>query len=1463
MSCTDIKTLQNMLAGLRTAVDDSISYIYIKDLEGHYTYVNQRVQNLFGASYAEIIGKDDSHFFNLGLANQLRINDLSVIQTGEKIEREEKSIIKSTGEARIFWSIKRPVFDEQDRIVGLCGISTDITARKEIEVDLRSSKSQLSQDVTDPHFYQLRITQLLEEQKAILENRIVGIVTVRDRKIVWANLAFEKMLGYENDELISAPTRQFYSNEDAYQKVGEIYSTLQTGTIANMEVEFVRKNGENIWVDLSGSVLHPEAGESLWVFVDITQRKLAERHSARSVSLLSATLESTHDAILVVDLNNAWVLYNRRMIDLWQIPGEIIAAKDDRSALKYVLSQLEDSDTFLPKAQELNNTTEANSFDVLKFKNGKIIECYSKPQLIDGKVVGRVWSFADVTDREKSEKAFKREAKKNLALLHNASDGIHILDYDGYVLEASGSFCSMLGYERNEVIGMHVSQWDAQFIGDELMQSVRRQFVEKVRSQFETRHRRKDGAVFDVEVSGYPLELDGKPVLFNSSRDITHRKLLEKSLAATSSELQDLYDNAPCGYHSLAPDGTILRINNTELAWLGFKREDVAGKMKFADVLTPTSQERFLKQGLPKFLKEGQIKEMEFELVGKSGATKQVSVSATAIRDEQGNIRMSRSIVYDITVLKQIQAELHELTNEQSTMLNTELIGIMKLHKRLIIWENKAMDQLFGYQRNELHGQPVRILYPDESTYQIYGDQAYSAIIKGETYRTELELIKKDGKTIWLDVSGVQLNSGKNETLVMMTDITERKQSENALRKSESNFRSLAAIAPVVIYRTDANGKCVFVNDTWQKLTGFAVESALGDGWNNVLYPEDRERVYQEWYTAFESSQTFSSEYRVATSTGHIKNVLGRAIANYDESGVLQGYVGTLTDITERKQNEENLRLTSRVFESTLEGIMITNVDRAIIEVNNAFTQITGYSREEVIGKHPRFLKSEYQEPSFYIAMWQIINCTGHWSGEIWNRRKNGEVYPEWLTISAITNDENMVTHYVGIFSDVTLLKQHERQLEQIAHYDALTGIPNRILLLDRLQQALAQTRRDQKMLAICYLDLDGFKPINDNQGHETGDRVLIKIAERIRQTLRGGDTLARMGGDEFVILLLDIENIDECKISLDRFLRIIEQPIILNKQSFRVTASIGVTLFPHDHDNPDTLLRHADQAMYIAKQSGKNRFHIFDSELDTRQRRNSELKSRIEQGLKSGEFELYYQPKVAMASRQMVGVEALIRWRHPERGLLPPIEFLPIIENTEMEMQVGEWVIETALAQMDNWRREGVNLDISINIAAAHLQSPNFLEVLTQKLVRYPNLLPQQLQIEILETAALADMASVIEIIEGCIALGVRFALDDFGTGYSSLSYLRRLPADTLKIDQSFVRDMLKDQGDFAIVQGVIALARTFKRTTVAEGVETPEHFQALCEMGCDIGQGYGIARPMQADKVMEWRRSFENDQT
>jgi diguanylate cyclase (GGDEF)-like protein len=392
-------------------------------------------------------------------------------------------------------------------------------------------------------------------------------------------------------------------------------------------------------------------------------------------------------------------------------------------------------------------------------------------------------------------------------------------------------------------------------------------------------------------------------------------------------------------------------------------------------------------------------------------------------------------------------------------------------------------------------------------------------------------------------------------------------------------------------------------------------------------------------------------------------------------------------------------------------------------------------------------------------------------------------------------------------------------------------------------------------MMAICYLDLDGFKPINDTMGHDAGDHVLIEVARRIENTIRGGDTVARLGGDEFVVLLLGLERGEECVTTLERLLAAISQLITIKNKSCTVSASIGVSIYPLDDEDPDTLLRHADQAMYVAKQSGKNRFHIYDPALDRRARDQHDFLKSIRHGLEDNQFELYYQPKVNLRTKELTGAEALIRWRHPERGLLSPAEFLRHIENTDLDIEIGEWVAATALAQMDRWRSTGLDIEISINISGYHLESPLFTERLQQQLAHYPDIPFNKLQIEILETVALNDIAIVRGIIESCRELGVGFALDDFGTGYSSLSYLSSLPVDVLKIDQSFVRDMLEDKGDMAIVQGIIALARAFDRQTVAEGIETEEHYQMLLDMGCELGQGYGIARPMSADELTNWR--------
>ncbi len=554
------------------------------------------------------------------------------------------------------------------------------------------------------------------------------------------------------------------------------------------------------------------------------------------------------------------------------------------------------------------------------------------------------------------------------------------------------------------------------------------------------------------------------------------------------------------------------------------------------------------------------------------------------------------------------------------------------------------------------------------------------------------------------------------------------------------------------------------------------------------------------------------------------------------------------------RQFLNKLRLSAIVFENTMECITITDAEGDIIDVNPAFSRVTGYAREEVLGKNPRFLKSGHHEQEFYAEMWEKLNATGCWSGELWNRTKSGECYPELRSISAVTDTQGVVTHYIGISSDISLLKQHEMQLERIAHYDALTGIPNRLLLADRMKQVIAQAKRDRKLLGVCYLDLDGFKPVNDTLGHHAGDQVLIEIAQRIGNILREGDTVARLGGDEFVVLLPHLNHVEECIATVKRLHENIALPISIQEQSFFLTASVGVSIFPNDDSDPDVLLRHADHAMYIAKQSGKNRYHLYDPIHDQKSRAYHEAMLRIRQGLDNQEFELYYQPKVDLTTRQVIGAEALIRWNHPERGFLLPGDFLADIRNSELEINLGEWVINTALSQLTRWREQGFMMDVSVNIAARHLQFEGFVKYLERAFIDYPNLQPGCLHIEILETAALENFVEVTATMEACRTIGTRFALDDFGTGYSSLTYLHRLPIDTLKIDQSFVRDMLVDKGDNAIVKGVIALAKAFGLKTVAEGVESMEHFDALLAMNCESGQGYGIALPMPASDFVGW---------
>jgi len=567
-------------------------------------------------------------------------------------------------------------------------------------------------------------------------------------------------------------------------------------------------------------------------------------------------------------------------------------------------------------------------------------------------------------------------------------------------------------------------------------------------------------------------------------------------------------------------------------------------------------------------------------------------------------------------------------------------------------------------------------------------------------------------------------------------------------------------------------------------------------------------------------------------------------------------------ELAERQASTNKLKLAAGVFTTAREGILITDTDGTIVDVNEAFSRITGFTRQEVLGQNPRMLGSGLQSPEFYAAMWRELLTKGHWYGEIWNRRKSGQVYAEMLTITTVRDESGQPRNFVALFSDITALKEHETELNHMAHYDVLTGLPNRVLLADRLRQGMLQAERRGQLLAVVFLDLDGFKGVNDRYGHEAGDQLLMAVARNMKKSLREGDTLARLGGDEFVAVLADLDNAAAGVPLLGRLLEAAAQRTVFGELALKVSASMGVTFFPQDVDmEADQLLRQADQAMYQAKLAGKNRFQVFDTQHDSGMRSRHESLERIRLALQANELVLFYQPKVNMRTGTVMGAEALIRWQHPDKGLLPPASFLPLIEDSPLAIEIGEWVIETALRQIGQWRSQGLLLRVSVNVGARQLQQSNFVTRLSDTLASHPGIQSGDLSIEVLETSALQDLAGVSLVIAQCKDLGVDFALDDFGTGYSSLTYLKRLPVSLLKMDQSFVRDMLVDPDNQAILEAVIGLARAFRRAVIAEGVETIAHGTRLLEMGCDLAQGYGIARPMPAAAVPDWVASWRPD--
>ena len=676
-----------------------------------------------------------------------------------------------------------------------------------------------------------------------------------------------------------------------------------------------------------------------------------------------------------------------------------------------------------------------------------------------------------------------------------------------------------------------------------------------------------------------------------------------------------------------------------------------------------------------------------------------------------------------------------------------------------------------------------------------------------------------------------------------------------ALQRSEQRLHQALEAAGDGIWDWDLSTHRVYFSPGYAALLGIDI-ATLGDTpaqWLQLMHPDDRllfERNIQRRLSTL-NTEPYEVTYRLRHQDGSYRLMQSRGRLLLNENNQAERLIGTASDMTQQRKNEDSLRQAAAVFDATQEGVLVTDIQQKIVHCNPAFTRITGYSEAEILGQSPSLLKSGRHEKDFYDSLWHALHNRGAWSGEVWNRRKSGEIYPQWQCIRVIHDEQGAVSHYVAVFSDITVLKRSQRELDYLAHHDPLSNLPNRLLFTERVEHALERAQLDQRSGAVMLIDLDHFKHINESLGHAIGDLLLKAVGERISQQLEKGMTLARLGGDEFGLLCEHCSSVEHAAVLAQRVLECLHQGFKVSIHELFITASIGICLYPENANTVAQVLRNADSALFKAKSNGRENYAFYSQELTEHARQRVDMASALRHALVNEELRVHYQPLICLHSQQMIGVEALVRWQHPQRGLVPPAEFIPIAEETGLIGAIDAWVLEHSCRQMVAWQQAGHSLKfIAVNVSS-RLFSRGELDKRVAAVLHASGLEPGYLELEVTESAVMDDPDAALALLERLRALGIRLAIDDFGTGYSSLARLKRLPVHKLKIDRSFISGLPHDQDDVAITRAVIALGHSLGLKVLAEGIEQIEQVELLHTLGCDHAQGYYFGHPQPAEQL------------
>ena len=904
--------------------------------------------------------------------------------------------------------------------------------------------------------------------------------------------------------------------------------------------------------------------------------------------------------------------------------------------------------------------------------------------------------------------------------------------------------------------------------------------------------------------------------------------------------------------------GTVIWVNSAFEQLTGYTAAEMAGQS--TRLLKSGRNSQALYEEMWRTILGGGTWQGELINRRKDGSLYDEEMTITPVNDSQEEVTHFIAIKLDITKRRKIEAKL---------LLLTERVSLATAVAKMGVWELDLASNAFTWDGTmfEIYGFPPVISIPYEkwaATVLPEDLPAVEAMLrkaideKGQG-AAEFRIVLADAtvrNVLAVGRAALDDHANVSRVLGIAQDITERKHAEERV----SLFSQAMERTSEFIGIGDTNANIKFANQAWLRALGYPERELIGQSFRFILSPNNPAELFAEidaktyaggWSGECLQRRKDGTDLPVLLSTGRLK----------DREGRFAGVFGIARDITERVKAEEQLRLWSRVLDQSAEGIFILDPQEQILLVNTAFEKLTGFSAAEVLGKTPRILQSGRQDRAFYADMWNSILETGSWQGEMWNRRKSGELYVEWLSISASYDHKGAVTHYIGIFSDITVRKQTEERMVHLAHHDALTDLPNRVLLMDRLNQLTKAAQRRKSKVAAIFIDLDRFKEVNDSLGHDAGDQLLQTVAKRVSNAVRDEDTVARIGGDEFVVALQGLHDVQDIAVLAQKLLSCLVQPVTLNGFALTITASMGISVYPDDATNGQEMIRNADAAMYQSKGAGRNAYHFYTSDLNQRALEMLSTENALRRAIEHHEFVLHYQPQVDIASGSVVGAEALIRWNHPDLGLLMPGKFISIAEERGLIVPIGSWVIEEAARQAAVWQNAGIFITIAVNVSGVQFRQKNFEEQLVNS-VRKHGIIPNRIELELTESIIMRDAETTVEKLDRLHAMGFQLSIDDFGTGYSSLSYLRRFSIDKIKIDHSFVWDATHDESAGGIVTAIIGLARSLKLRVIAEGVETREQLEILRAHGCDEVQGFlfsSAQAPGEFEKLIrEWKPKY-----